>query len=178
MRFNVLNRRLHYWTAIASSLPLLVIIATGLLLHMKKQWPWVQPPERRGVGTVPAIGLEDVLAAAGTVPHLGVRTWSDVNRIDLRPSRGMAKVWLHSGWEVQVDLGTGDVLQVAYRRSELIESIHDGSFFAGDWTKLGLFMPSGVVLLVLWGTGLWMFWLPYSAKLKKRRKRHVVDVPH
>jgi hypothetical protein len=79
------------------------------------------------------------------------------------------KVWLQSGWEVQVDLDTGRVLQTAYRRSDLIESIHDGSFFAGDWTKLGIFMPCGVALLLMWLTGLWMFWLPFSVKLYGKR---------
>ncbi len=61
------------------------------------------------------------------------------------------------------------MLQTAYRRSDLIESIHDGSFFAGDWSKLGVFLPSGVALLLLWITGLWMFWLPFSVQRKRRR---------
>ena len=68
---------------------------------------------------------------------------------------------------MQVDLGTGEVLQVAYRRSDLIESIHDGSFFGGDWTKLGLFLPTGVTLLLLWFGGIWMFWVPFWAKRKR-----------
>ena len=33
---------------------------------------------------------------------------------------------------------TGQVLQTAYRRSDFIESVHDGSVFAGDWTFTGL----------------------------------------
>jgi hypothetical protein len=81
----------------------------------------------------------------------------------------MAKVWLQNGWEVQVDLGTGAVLQSAYRRSDLIESIHDGSIFAGNLTKLGVFLPSGIALLLLWLTGLWMLWLPFSVKRKRRK---------
>lgn len=170
MRFNLLNRRLHYWTAIATALPLLVIIASGLLLQAKKHWSWVQPAERRGVGTVPAVGLEDVLAAARTVPHLGVRTWNDVNRIDLRPGRGVAKVWLRNGWEVQVCLGTGAVLQTAYRRSDLVESIHDGSFFGGDLVKLGLFLPAGLALLLLWLSGLWMFGVTWLGRRRVRRR--------
>ena len=87
--------------------------------------------------------------------------WDDVNRIDLRPGRGMAKVWLRNGWEVQVDLGSGRVLQAAYRRSDLIESLHDGSFFAGDLSRLGIFVPAGLCLLLMWVTGLWMFGCPF-----------------
>ena len=79
----------------------------------------------------------------------------------------MAKVWLDSGWEVQVDLGTGRVLHTAYRRSDVIESIHDGSLFGGDWIKLGLFLPAGFVLLVLWFSGLWMWWIPIASKRRR-----------
>jgi uncharacterized iron-regulated membrane protein len=168
MRFNLANRKTHYWVAIACALPLAVITASGLLLQLKKHWTWVQPPERRGTGTVPALSLEDVLAAARTVSHLDVRGWDDVNRIDLRPGRGVAKVWLKNGWEVQVCLGTGAVLQAAYRRSDLIESIHDGSFFGGDAVKLGLFLPAGVALALLWASGLWMFGVTWLGRRRLR----------
>jgi hypothetical protein len=146
----------------------MVILGTGLLLQAKKHWSWVQPAEIRGTGDTPRIDLEGILAATRLVPELGVTGWQDINRIDVRPDRGMAKAWLHSGWEVQVDLGTGKVLQSAYRRSDLIESIHDGSFFGGDWIKLGVFLPAGIVLVVMWLTGLWMFYLPFSVKKKRK----------
>ena len=153
MHFNVLNRKVHYWAAFATAVPLLVIIVTGLLLQMKKHWTWVQPAEQRGTGTAPVLLLEGVLAAVRGVPELKVSGWKDVNRIDLRPGRGVAKVWLNSGWEAQVDLGTGAVMHVAYRRSDLIESIHG----------LG---------------GLWMGWVPYHAKRERRRSSRSVRVPN
>ena len=167
MKFNVLNRRVHYWASAIVAIPLLVIICSGLLLQAKKQSAWVQPPEQRGTGKAPVLSIEDVLARVRQVPDMHVASWDDVNRLDVRPGRGVVKVWLNNGYEVQVDLGTGEVLQVAYRRSDLIESIHDGSFFAGDWTKLGLFLPAGVTLLLLWFGGIWMFWVPFWAKRKR-----------
>ena len=155
------------------AIPLLTIIATGLLLQGKKHWTWVQPAEHRGTGSVPEIDLEDILASVKRERDLNVWGWEQVNRLDVRPSRGVVKVWLNSGWEAQVDLGTGRVLAKAYRRSDLIESIHDGSFFWGDWTKLGLFLPSGIVLLMLWLSGLWMWWVPFAAKRKAQSRRGV-----
>ena len=68
MHFNVFNRRVHYWAAFATAVPLLVIIVTGLLLQMKKYWTWVQPAEQRGSGTAPVVSLEDVLSAVQGVP--------------------------------------------------------------------------------------------------------------
>jgi uncharacterized iron-regulated membrane protein len=169
MRFNALTRNVHYWATACIALPILVIIGSGVLLQVKKEWTWIQPKELRGTGTAPVLGLEGILASVKTVPTLDVVGWNDIGRLDVRPARGMAKVSLRNGYEVQVDLGTGRVLQSAYRRSDLIESIHDGSFFAGDWSKLGIFLPAGVALLLMWVTGLWMFWLPFSVKRKRRK---------
>ena len=143
MSFNVLNRRVHYWVSFAAALPLIVMIASGLLLQGKKQWTWVQPAEQRGTGTTPVIDLDEVLAALRTVPGMDVQSWGDVNRLDVRISKGVAKAWLMNGYEIQVDLGTGRVLQTAYRRSDLIESIHDGSFFGGT-DQLGF--PAGRIV--------------------------------
>jgi uncharacterized iron-regulated membrane protein len=172
MSFNVLNRKIHYWISFAAALPMIVMIGSGLLLQSKKHWTWVQPTEQRGTGTTPSIDLDDILAALKTVPGMNVQTWDDVNRLDVRPGRGVAKAWLMNGYEVQVDLGTGAVLQTAYRRSDSIETIHDGSFFGGDWMKMGVFLPSGIVVLLLWISGLWMWWVPFSGKrrLKDRRE--------
>ncbi len=175
LRASFLNRRVHYWTGAFVALPLLVIAATGILLQVKKQVPWVQPPERRGTGTEPAVGLEEILARVRSVPGLGVTGWADVNRLDVRPGKGMVKVLLRNGWEVQVDLGTGEVLQTAYRRSDLIEQIHDGSLFAGDWTRFGVFLPAGAALLLLAGSGLWMFWQPFG--VRRRRARAAAGTP-
>jgi uncharacterized iron-regulated membrane protein len=169
--FNVVNRRIHYWAAFAAAAPLLVMIASGLLLQTKKHWSWVQPAEKRGTPGPPRASLDDLLRAAMSRPDLGVRGWDDVTRIDIRPDRGLAKLTLRGSMEVQVDLGSGEVLQTAVRRSDLIESVHDGSFFGGDWTKLGLFLPAGIVLLVLWMTGLWMWWVPFVKKRRLRARR-------
>jgi uncharacterized iron-regulated membrane protein len=167
VKLNVLNRTLHYWGSFVVALPLLVMIGSGLLLQTKKHWTWVQPAEQRGTGSAPAIDLEGVLGAVKQVREHGVQSWDDVNRIDLRPGRSVAKVWLNNGWEVQVDLGTGRVLQSAYRRSDLIEAIHDGSLFGGDWIKLGLFLPAGLVLLLLWLSGMWMWWVTFAGKRRR-----------
>jgi uncharacterized iron-regulated membrane protein len=173
MRLNVLSRRIHYWATVLVALPVIVIFGTGVLLQVKKQWTWVQPKEFRGTGTAPVIQLDGILASVRQVPELGASSWDDVNRVDVRPSRGVAKVTMQNGWEVQVDLGTGRVMQYAYRRSDLIESLHDGSWFAGDLTKLGLFLPAGIALVAMWCTGLWMFWLPFSVKRKRKRLAQV-----
>jgi hypothetical protein len=176
VHFNVANRKIHHWTSFAAAVPLLVIIASGILLQTKKQWDWVQPPEQRGTGTAPAIDFVRILETLKATPALGVSGWDDVDRLDVRPGRGVAKVTLKSRWEAQIDLGTGQLLQTAYRRSDLIESIHDGSFLAGDWTRLGLFLPAGIVLLVLWLSGLWMVWVQFAGKRRRKRMSRAASI--
>lgn len=120
-----------------------------------------------GVSQAPAIGFDRVLEVCSGIPEMKVKGWGDVNRVDVRPSKGMLKVWAKSNWEAQIDISTGEVLQVAYRRSDLIESIHDGSWLH-DAVKLWIFLPAGVTLLLLWLTGMYLFVLPYVVKRRRR----------
>jgi hypothetical protein len=71
--------------------------------------------------------------------------------------------------------GPGRGLQSAYRRSDLIESLHDGSFFGGEWPRFGLFLPAGIGLLLLWISGVWLFWMPFAAC--RRGRRGALPVP-
>ncbi len=151
-------------------LPLLLVICTGLLLQLKKQLAWVQPPEQRGTGTVPSIDMSAVLAAARSVVEASVESWDDIDRLDVRPSKGLIKVRAESGYEIQIDAQTGEVLQSAVRRSDFIESLHDGSFF-GQFAKLGVFLPAAILLLGLWATGMYLWLLPILAKRNGRKRR-------
>lgn len=164
------NRKLHRWGAVLVAVPFLVVLCTGILLQIKKQLDWVQPPEHRGGSTVPALSLPDVLARVQAIPQAEIRSWDDVDRVDVRPGKGILKVIGNSRWEVQLDVASGEVLQVAYRRSDLIESLHDGSFFH-PLAKLGIFLPVGIVVLMLWITGIYLFLLPYLARRANRERR-------
>jgi len=167
------NRKLHRWGAVVVFLPVLVVVASGILLQLKKQSDWIQPPTQKGSSDAPTIGFDRILDVARTVPEAGVVTWDDVERLDVRPSKGIVKVRCKNRWEVQIDTQTGEVLQVSVRRSDLIESIHDGSFFH-EGVKLWIFLPSALLLAGLWGTGAYLFIRPYIAR--RRRTAGMVSV--
>jgi len=175
MKLRILLRKVHHWGSILVALPLMVMIGAGLLLMLKKEVSWIQPPTERGVSAeMPVLSFEELFVSAQSVEAAGLQNWADLDRVDVKPDKGIIKFVGENRWEVQVDTATGEVLQTAYRRSDLIESIHDGSFFAG-WTKLYLFLPAGILLLVLWGTGLYLFFLPHVKNYQKRRaKRQVI----
>ena len=65
MSFNSLNRKVHYWAAFIVAVPLLVMIGSGVLLQLKKQWTWVQPAEHRGTGSAPVLDLEGIRLPGG-----------------------------------------------------------------------------------------------------------------
>jgi hypothetical protein len=178
--YRIRNRRIHRWGAAAVALPFLVVIVTGILLQVKKRLPWVQPTEQRGTSAPPAVTLGDMLARMKEVPQAGVDSWADIDRIDVRPAKGLVKVVSNSRWEIQLDAATGAVLQTAYRRSDLIESLHDGSWFH-DLAKTWIFLPSGIVVLVLWLTGIYLWLLPYRVRRHRRelaRAAAAVDDRH
>lgn len=170
MKFNLLNRKVHYWLSIGAAVPIVIVIATGILLQVKKQFTWVQPAEQKGKSKTANLSLPQILEIAKTVPEAEIKSWDDINRLDVRPSRGMLKVSAKNHWEIQIDTETGAILQTAYRRSDIIESIHDGSFFH-DYVKLWIFLPSGIILLVLWLTGMYLFILPIWVKRKRKVAR-------
>ncbi|HRJ49641.1 MAG TPA: PepSY domain-containing protein [Phycisphaerales bacterium] len=147
----------------AADLPLLLVVCTGILLLLKKEITWIQPPTLRGAGGEPAINLGDVLEVARTVSPAEVESWGDISRLDVRVKEGVIKVQARGGWEIQVCASTGALLGHAVRRSDLIEAIHDGSWF-GNVAKMGIFLPSAVLVLALWVTGVWLWLRPYLAR--------------
>ncbi|MBM3992711.1 MAG: PepSY domain-containing protein [Planctomycetes bacterium] len=167
MTFSVLNRKVHYWLAILVAVPAIIIIVTGLILSLRKHVAWVQPPEQAGAGREPTLTMPQVLEIMRAVPEAEVKTWKDVSRVEYRPTKGMCKVWCKNSWEVQLDTSTGDVLQVAYRRSDMIKTIHEGTWFH-EGVQLAIFLPAGIILLTLWLTGMYLFWLPIYVKSTRK----------
>jgi hypothetical protein len=168
MKLSKLSRLLHRWGSIIALLPITIIIVSGIVLQLKKVSPYIQPPTQRGVGTEPAISFARILEVARTVPEAEVASWEDVDRLDLRPGKGVVKVRCKNRYEVQIDTQTAEILHVAFRRSDLIESIHDGSYF-NDHFKLWVFLPAGIVLAALLVTGIHLFLLPYLVRRKRGR---------
>lgn len=164
-------RAIHHWGALVVALPLGVTCVAGLLLMVKKDVAWIQPPTHIGSAPhiVPPVSVPELFAAAASVPEAHIDGWGDVARMDLQPGKGIVKFVSTSRVEVQIDTATVKVLSVARRRSDLIESLHDGSFFA-SWTKHYLFLPSAVVLFVLWLTGLYMFFTTRIVRWRKSNR--------
>lgn len=165
---------LHKWTGIVLALVLAVVATTGLLLILKKDFDALQPPTQRGTegGVEELASLQDVLGAVFAQGHPELRSIDDVDRIDFRPGKRVHKVRSVRGFvEFQVDATTAEILSgPSYRASDLIESIHDGSFVA-EWFH-GWVMPATAIgLLFLIGSGLWLWVEPKLRRRRRNRRR-------
>lgn len=171
------SRKIHRWGAILIAIPFLIVLITGLFLQVKKEFNWIQPPTQSGISTDLEITFDDILAISSTVDKAGIKKWTDIDRLDVRPSKGIVKVQGINNWEIQIDTKTGDVLQVEFRRSGIIEALHDGSWFH-DSAKLWLFLPSAIIVTILWITGIYMFFIPYIAKRKNKKRMDELKANH
>jgi len=173
MKISRLIRDIHHWGSPILMLPLGVIIIAGLLLMLKKDVDWIQPPTQRSeieVAGPPETSFTQLYEVAAAIPELEISDWTEFDRIDVRSDRGVVKFIAPNRWEAQIDLVTLEVLSLEYRRSDLFEQIHDGSFFS-DWVKTFIFLPVGFVLLFLWGTGIYLFFEPYYKRWQRNKKR-------
>ena len=168
MSINKQTRKLHYWISPIIFIPVVIIFSTGVLLQFKKQSNWIQPNVVITSKSKPVM-LNSYLESAKTVSEAKIYSWNDIDRIDIRPNKGIAKIRSKNNWEIQLDIESAEIYSVSFRRSDIIESVHDGSFFS-DYVKFGLFFPSGILLIVLSFTGIYMFIVPILRKKKKGKR--------
>lgn len=150
----------HQWVGIVLSVWLLLLSVTGFLLLIKKKVDWIQPPTRCDTAGEVAdlISLQDVAAVVLAQEHPDFQTFADIERIDFRPAQRVFKVISrrHDA-EIQVGAVSGEALSIATRRSDLLERLHDGSFFGGfvhAW--FSPLVAASVVFLTVSGWWLWL----------------------
>jgi uncharacterized iron-regulated membrane protein len=167
-------RTWHRWIGISVGVLVLISSLSGILLALKKDVNILQPPTQRSEVSSKAewmpireIGLR---ATEALKAHTGLAAVS-IDRMDVRPSKGIVKVNFEQGyWEVQVDGYQGEILSIARRHSDWIEQVHDGSIIS-DAFKLASMHMLGLGLLVLTLSGFWLWFGPRKIrKIKKNQK--------
>ena len=164
----------HKWTGIVIAVLLLMSATTGFLLLIKKDFDWIQPPTATATqGKIQDFAsIHDVVATILAQGHPDFSSAEDIDRIDTRPDKRLHKVRSrHHYTEYQVDAITAEIISGPERRtSDLLESIHDGSFFAGwfhDWVMP--IVPITIIFLVFSG-----FWLWLQPKIRRSRRRRAL----
>ena len=180
-RLRVWHRIIGLWLALFCT----TLSLTGTFLAFKGQSEYLQPRTRTATtaerGSDPTV-LEGFLSPsviARQVLKRGepeAKVLSDIDRIELRPSKGVYKVRLKavSAWqaprELQLDATTGAVLNDGVRGDQLWLDLHSWAVF-GEGTKVILMSLSGISLLWLVGTGIQMWAYPIQVRRRKRVNR-------
>lgn len=118
----------------------MISAVTGILLALKKDFDILQPPTQEGISqqllewqsidTLAKVALVHLHSNIENSNHI------QIDQIDVRPSKGIAKVIFDSGcWEVQIDGATAKVLSMARRHSDWIEHLHDGSIISDGFNS-------------------------------------------
>ena len=163
-------RSLHRFAAGVISLIFVFVATTGILLGWKKNSGGYIHPDSYA-GTTSDLGnwlpLDSLQIIAFRTLHDSINPdlRTDLERIDIRPDKGMVKfVFAYHYHGIQLDGATGRVLHLERRRSDIIEDLHDMSFIdrllgiSGETIKLIYTSIAGLSLLLFTVTG-FMIWL-------------------
>lgn len=176
-KFLRIIRKVHRYTGVFLFLFFFIIAITGFLLGWKQQFGGIiLPKAQKGSSENLKEWLPlDVLTQKATFylqENLGKDVSTKLRKIDIRKEKGIAKfIFRNHYYGVQVDGATGELLSVAYRNSDLIEDLHDGSFIdklIGTKHKqfemfYTLIMSLALVIFTVTG-----FWLWYGPKRMKK----------
>jgi uncharacterized iron-regulated membrane protein len=166
-------RVFHRYLGVILSTFLIISAITGFLLGWKKDVALLQPSMQKGISKDMSSWkpMHEIATLAETAFHQQYPKQMDnkIDKMDVRPSKGMVKVLFEKGyWEVQIDATSGEVKSIAQRHADWIEQIHDGSII-NDWFKLIAMNILGIGLTILASTGLWLWYGPKLVRAIKRR---------
>lgn len=166
-------RKAHRWVAIFTVFFLFFVGSTGLLLTWKDELqlkPSTSKIESQNRPLIPLQTIQD--NAVSYIENLNLS--SEINRIDYRPSKGIAKVrFEHHFTELQIDCFTGKIVSEKTRTADIIEMIHDGSIIdfifknSSSTTKLIYSTFTSLGLLFLSFSGFWLWLKPRQIKKMK-----------
>jgi uncharacterized iron-regulated membrane protein len=168
------TRSLHRWIGFLASLFLAVISVTGFFLAMKDRFAFMRPPVQDAAKLERAediLPVAQILQIAFDKGYPELSEVGDVDRVDYRPKDNVFKVVSKEGYrEIQVDGTQGTVVSDAFRNDQLMEDIHDMSFFA-DLMHGYLLPVVALCLAFLSLSGIGIFLTPIVRRWRFRHKK-------
>jgi len=165
-------RKIHRFTGIFLFFFFLIIGITGLFLGWKKHSAgYLLANTYQGSSNdvrnwLPTDSLSN-LAKQYILQTIGPETSTEIDRIDMRPDKGMVKFIFKEDYNaVQLDAASGRLLHIEKRRADFIEHIHEGTIVdkllglqSGQF-KLFYTTLMGLALITFSITGFWLWYGP------------------
>ncbi len=170
-------RSIHKTVGLVACLFLLMLSISGFLLAIKAQVSWVRPETKSGgeVALSDMVSMQQVADAAFSAGFAELKSVGDIDRLEFHADKRIFKVISSKGYrEVQVDGATGEVLSTGQRNDQLLEDLHDLSFFADGLHTWGL--PAVAIgLFLLSVTGIIMYTIPVLRRAKFKREQRAKE---
>lgn len=152
----------HLWLGVIIAFLVITIAVTGIMLNHKRVFGFMpgtdvkQPAAFASSLPLPELAL---LAGAAVAPEVAA---SGIDRMDVRPDKGVIKVRFNdtSITEVTLALHDGTVLVTGLRNDSFIEQLHSGDVFGSEGYLLSDLAAGALILLLL--SGFWMWLYPHT----------------
>jgi uncharacterized iron-regulated membrane protein len=169
-------RKIHRYLGIFLFLFFFIVAITGLLLGWKNNSNGtILPKTQKGItnNAHHFLSIAELSKIALTkIQKLKPNQIWELDRIDVRTEKGLVKfTFKDSFWEIQLDASNGNMLQTAYRYSDIFEKIHDGSIidmFFGIKNSIFKLLYCTIMGVSLFGFTITGFWLWFGPKLMRK----------
>ena len=170
-KFRVYHRRIGYLFLFF----FFVISITGILLALKDV---LNLKPEIVITNLPKdsswISLREIDSISKDYIHNKLELDTVIDRIDIRPSKGVAKVLFSNHFtELQIDVASGEILSVSSRVDTIIEKIHDGSIVdyfitKSNFAKITYSSLLSIGLIFMSISGFFLWYLPKKIKSRKQ----------
>jgi len=155
---------------------MLLLGVTGLLLTWKAELKLQPASQQSEISNKSLVSLS--LIERNAIDYIeALQLSTTINRIDYRPSKGIAKVRFEDHFtELQIDCFSGEIIAVDQRTDSIIEMIHDGSILdylfknKSESVKLLYSSITSLALILLAFSGFWLWLKPKQIKSYKTKK--------
>jgi len=152
----------HLWLGVIVAFLVIIISLTGIMLNHKRALGFMPGTDARQPGAfAQSLPLPELArrAAAAVTPDVAT---SGIDRMDVRPDKGIIKVRFNdtSITEVTLALHDGAVLVTGLRNDSFLEQLHSGDAFGKAGYLLSDLAAAALILLLL--SGFWMWLYPHT----------------
>lgn len=152
----------HLWLGVLVAFLVTIIAVTGIMLNHKHALGLMPETRLQQPGAfaealpLPALAR---MASAAVTPEVAA---SGIDRMDVRPDKGLIKVRFNDTriTEVTLALHDGALLVMGLRNDSFLEQLHSGDVFGSEGYLLSDMAAAALILLLL--SGFWMWLYPHS----------------